>query len=286
MSNRLTSRHIAGIREIADEFRAWFVDVYGVLHDGSSAFPGVVDALTRLRQRGSTIVIVTNSAQRVEAVARRLDQAGIPPAAYDHIVSSGELSWRYLERFETENESVHRLYLLHEDDGPPWIRDLRNPTVRDLGQANLILAAGMPHRTDVEAEASGLVATLQAASTLGVPLMVADSDETYPQNGMLRLGPGWIARRYRELGGKTVEFGKPYSPIFTAASELCGVDPREAIMVGDNLATDIAGAGGAGLASLLVLTGGVHGGLSELALSEAMERRGATPTFIAPALAW
>jgi HAD superfamily hydrolase (TIGR01459 family) len=286
LSNRLTPRQMAGIGEIADRFRAWFVDVYGVLHDGSYAFPGVVDALTRLRQSGATIVIVTNSAQRIEAVARRLGQAGIAPAAYDHIVSSGELSWRYLERRETGDEPLHRLFLLHESGGPPWIRDLPNPIVRELGQADLILAADMPYRTEDEAEASDLLATLHAASSLGLPLMVADSDETYPQGGVIRLGPGWIARRYRELGGKTVEFGKPYAPIFTAASGLCGADPRKAIMVGDNLATDIAGAKGAGLASLLVLGGGVHGMLSERALSEAMERCGAEPDFIASALAW
>ena len=286
MSNRLTPRRIAGIREIADEFRAWFVDVYGVLHDGTSAFPGVVDSLTRLRQSGATVVIVTNSAQRIEAVARRLDQAGIAPAAYDHIVSSGELSWRHLEQHATAAHPQCRLFLLYEHDGPPWIRDLPNPIVRELGQADLVLAADMPHRTEGEAEASDLLATLHAASSLGVPLMVADSDETYPQNGVIRLGPGWIARRYRELGGKTIEFGKPHSPIFAAASGLCGADPREAIMVGDNLATDIAGAKGAGLASLLVLAGGVHGTLSERALSEAMERCGAEPNFIASALAW
>ena len=286
MSNRLTPRRITGIREIAYEFRAWFVDVYGVLHDGSSAFPGVIDALARLRQRGATVVIVTNSAQRVDAVARRLDQAGIAPAAYDHIVSSGELSCRYLSRCDAKGQPLHRLFLLYESDGPPWIRDLPNPIVRDLEQADLILAADMPYRTDVEAEASDLIATLQAASTLGVPLMVADSDETYPHGGVLRLGPGWIARRYRELGGETIEFGKPYSPIFTAASNLCGADPSRVIMVGDNLATDIAGANSAGLASLLVLAGGVHGTLSELALSEAMERCKAEPDFIASALAW
>jgi ribonucleotide monophosphatase NagD (HAD superfamily) len=115
---------------------------------------------------------------------------------------------------------------------------------------------------------------------------VPDSDVTYPHNGVIRLGPGWIARRYTELGGETIEFGKPYAPIFAAACHLCRARPEDIIMIGDNLATDIAGADRMGLSSLLVLKHGVHGGLSDSALVDATRIHGATPTYIAPTFAW
>ena len=57
-------------------------------------------------------------------------------------------------------------------------------------------------------------------------------------------------------------------------------------MIGDNLATDIAGANRMGLSSLLVLKHGVHGGLSDSALAEAVRSHGAAPTYVAPAFAW
>jgi ribonucleotide monophosphatase NagD (HAD superfamily) len=78
----------------------------------------------------------------------------------------------------------------------------------------------------------------------------------------------------------------PYAPIFAAACHLCHAKLEEVIMVGDNLATDIAGANRMGLASLLVLKHGVHGGLSEPALAEAARSHGAAPTYIAPAFVW
>ena len=285
MSNRLGPMRIDGVREIAGRFRAWFVDVYGVLHDGSSAFPGVVEALIRVREAGGAVIIVTNSAQRVDAVASRLDTAGIGPTAYDGIVSSGELSWGYVQQLKTEGPTLPRLFVLHRSHGPLWLQHVQSRIVQELGQAELMLGVGMPYWTEKEAESSDLIRILEEASGLGLPLLVPDSDELYPQNGVIRLGPGWLARRYRELGGRTIEFGKPYAPIFAVALQLSGAAPGEAIMVGDNLATDITGAARIGLPSLLVLSG-VHRALSESALAEAMDRHAAAPSYVAPSFAW
>ena len=276
------SVRIAGVREIAARYRTWFVDAYGVLHDGSAAFPGVVEALIQARRSGVTVVIVTNSGQRIDAVAARLAGAGIAPDCYNHIMSSGELTWRHIE----QRDALSRLFVLYPGGGPLWLKHLRNPMVDDLAAADLVLAADMPHRTEEAARAGDLLSLLGTAARLRLPLLVPDSDVTYPHNGIIRLGPGWIARRYAELGGETIEFGKPYAPIFAAACHLCKVRPEEAIMVGDNLATDIAGANRMGLASLLVLEHGVHGGLPDSALAEAARSHGAAPTYIAPAFVW
>jgi HAD superfamily hydrolase (TIGR01459 family) len=285
LSNRLGPRAIEGIREIAGSFCTWLVDVYGVLHDGAAVFPGVVETLARVRDGSGTIIIVTNSAQRVDAVARRLRDAGIPADAYDGIVSSGELSWRYVQRTGAERASLFRLFLLHKSDGPQWLAHLPNPIVPEPEQAHLMIAAGMPYWTERDAQSSDLACVLDRAKRLDLPLLIPDSDETYPQNGIVRLGPGWIARRYRALGGQTIEFGKPYAPIFAEACLLAGAEPGAAIMVGDNLATDIAGAAGVGLASLLVLNG-VHRDLPPPALAEAMARHAASPSYVAPRFIW
>jgi len=282
LSDAWRSRRIPGVREIADRHRTWFVDAYGVLHDGAAAFPGAVEALILARRAGVTVVIVTNSGQRVDAVAARLAGAGIACDHYDHIISSGELSWRHIE----QRGPLIRLFLLYPGGGPLWLNHLRNPVVDDLAQADLVVAADMPHRTEQAARAGDLPATLETAAALRLPLLVPDSDATYPHHGVVRLGPGWIARRYAELGGETIEFGKPYAPIFAAACHLSRAKPEEVVMVGDNLATDIAGANRMGLSSLLVLKHGVHGSLSEAALAEAARRHGAAPTYIAPAFAW
>jgi HAD superfamily hydrolase (TIGR01459 family) len=284
LSDRGRFLRIAGVREIAERYRTWFVDAYGVLHDGSTAFPGVVDALTRAQRARVTVVIVTNSGQRIDIVAKRLADAGIAAGLYNHIMSSGELTWRHIEQLN--GPELRRLFLIHPSAGPLWLRDLRNPIVDDLALADLMVVADMPHLTEDAARASDLLDMLATAAALRLPLLVPDSDETWPHNGVIRLGPGWIARRYVELGGETIEFGKPYPPIYAAARQLCNANAGEVIMVGDNLATDITGANREGIASLLVLKHGLHGGLSDAGLAEAMRSHGAAPTYVAPTFAW
>jgi HAD superfamily hydrolase (TIGR01459 family) len=274
---------VTGLRDLAPRYRALFVDAYGVLYDGAAAFPGAPDALLAARAAGLEVCIVTNSASRIEVVARRLaERAGVAPGHYDAIVTSGELSWQYLEARRLPPEAP--LYVITEAGGPAWIADIAHRRVDDVRRAGALLAVGTPYLTEAAFYASAFAETLQLAAGLGLPMIVADSDETYPWRGVIRLGAGWIARLYAAMGGTLVEFGKPHRPIYEAASAALGhPDPREILGIGDNFRTDIAGAAGYGIDSLLVLEGGVHGGQSPAELRAAA---GPAPTYVAPRLAW
>ena len=46
--------------------------------------------------------------------------------------------------------------------------------------------------------------------------------------------------------------GKPHSPIFLTALERAGVEPHEALHVGDSYASDVLGAQGVGIYPLLL----------------------------------
>jgi HAD superfamily hydrolase (TIGR01459 family) len=274
---------IIGLRDLAPRYRALFVDAYGVLYDGGTPFPGAAEALAGARAEGLAVCIVTNSASRVEVVAQRLaERAGVTPAHYDALVTSGELSWQYL--CDRRLPLATPVYVLTEEGGPAWIADISQRRVDDVNEAGALLAVGMPHLTEAAFHASDLEETLRVAAGRGLPMIVADSDETYPWRGVIRLGAGWLARRYAAMGGALVEFGKPHRPIYEAASAALGHPaPHEVLAIGDNLLTDIAGAAGYGIDSLLVLEGGVHGGQSPAELRGA---DGPEPTYVAPRLAW
>lgn len=274
---------VTGLRDLAPRYRALFVDAYGVLYDGAAAFPGAPDALLSARAPGLGVCIVTNSASRVEVVARRLaERAGVTPAHYDAIVTSGEISWQYLEERRLPLEAP--VYVITEDAGPAWVAGIAHRRVDDVREAHALLAVGMPYFTEAAFYASDFAETLQAAVGFGLPMIVADSDETYPWRGVIRLGAGWIGRLYAAMGGTLVEFGKPHRPIYEAAAAALGHPVASDILgIGDNLLTDIAGATGYGIDSLLVLEGGVHGGRS---LTELRATPGPAPSYVAPRLAW
>ena len=281
------SRPITGLGDVFDRYKVILTDAYGVLHDGRRVFPGVNEALQRARAAGKIVIVVTNSPQRIEGTVHRLASVGVDAASYDHIATSGELTWRDLESRNQANGKLPRVHFILEGSGVRWLGDVRNERVDSVDEADIIIAAGMPYGSEREALASPLVEALARAHARSLPMLVADSDETYPLDGMVRLGPGWIAKHYVKLGGTITEYGKPFDPIYDLAIEMAGpVEPREVLMIGDNLKTDILGAVRRGFDSMMVLEGGVHGWLSPAELAAFSADVGVAPTYVAPSLRW
>src|SRR5712691_6262474 len=68
-------------------------DVWGVVHNGAAATAEACDALARFRHGGGTVVLITNAPRPGEVVARTtLDRLEVPRAAYDGIISSGDVT--------------------------------------------------------------------------------------------------------------------------------------------------------------------------------------------------
>ena len=51
---------IQGLREIAPDYDALIVDLWGVIHGGIEPYPGVVDALAALRAQGLPVALLSN----------------------------------------------------------------------------------------------------------------------------------------------------------------------------------------------------------------------------------
>jgi HAD superfamily hydrolase (TIGR01459 family) len=276
---------IDGLRGVISRYRTLLVDVYGVLHDGGDIFPHAAEALREAKRHGAKVIVLTNSTLRAGAVAERLAQGGLGSECFDHVVSSGELTWRYLDAFA--GGRLPRLRLLEDGPWPAWVGTLRNPIVDHARDADAVVAIRVLFLDDAGYAHTGIGDELNVAKRRSLPMIVADSDETFPYHGSIRLGPGWLARRYREVGGETVEFGKPHAPVYREAMRLAGdPDPASVLMVGDNLLTDIAGARAAGMDSLLVVRHGVHGDLSLDEIERQGRSLGTLPTWVAPCLRW
>ena len=82
-------------------------DVWGVVHNGSSAFPRACDALMRARARGAPVVLITNAPRPSAVVARQLEKLHVPRETYDAIVSSGDVTRAVIE--ERRGQSLYHL---------------------------------------------------------------------------------------------------------------------------------------------------------------------------------
>src|SRR6202008_4874449 len=83
---------IENFAPLACDYDVVLSDVWGVVHNGVRAFTDACDALARFRAGGGTVLLITNAPRPAGVVVRLLDKLEVPHAAYDGIVSSGDVT--------------------------------------------------------------------------------------------------------------------------------------------------------------------------------------------------
>jgi HAD superfamily hydrolase (TIGR01459 family) len=261
----MSIRFLRGVGEIVAKYDGVILDLWGVVHDGNTPYPGVVDALERLKARGMPVVLLSNAPRRVAPIAERLTEIGIAPSLYRAIHSSGEDVWQHLSRRDDPFYAAlgERCYLIGPErdwniiDGVPVAR------VGDVEDAEFLLNTG-PWGWDETTETYEGV--LQRARERQLPMICANADLVVIHRGRRVICAGALAQRYEALGGRVRWHGKPFPDVYDACLPLLGVADRKRVLcIGDSLRTDIAGAAAAGLDSIWIV-GGIHA--AELGLEQ------------------
>ena len=252
---------VNSLAEISDRYKALFVDLWGCVHNGITAFPEAVAALQSYRQRGGIVVLVTNSPKPRAGVAEQLSEFNVPDDAYDTIASSGDSARSAMFRGAVGN----KVYFMGD-----WARDegffeplklLENPVDIErvaLKDADGIVCCGP---LDPMADPSVNRADFLFAKQKGMKLLCANPDIVVDRGEVREWCAGALARLYTEMGGESLYFGKPHPPIYDLARrrlQSLGADipDSEILVIGDGPHTDIAGGMGEGLDSLFI-TGGL-----------------------------
>lgn len=256
----MSLRILRGVREIAADYDGFILDIWGLLHDGSKPFPGVLDALTRLKAAGKRTVLLSNAPRRAALVAERLVEIGIPQSFYDAVHSSGEEAWLHLKRRDDPffRALGRRCYFIGPERDDPMLDGLDIERIAEVGNAEFLLAVGPAGWEDSVAPYEAMLA---AARARDLPMVCANADLVVIHQGQRSLCAGAIAERYEAMGGRVRWHGKPYRSVYDFCFSLfdgLGVrNLRRIVAFGDSLRTDIAGAAGVGIASVLVASG-VH----------------------------
>jgi HAD superfamily hydrolase (TIGR01459 family) len=253
-------RRISGLSEISARYDSILCDIWGVLHNGVASFPAASEALASFRRRGGAVVLISNAPRPSPPIGRQVLRLGVPPEAFDAIVTSGDVAIALME--EQAGDRVLHI-------GPE--RDLTlfdaaqatggRPRLVALEDAQYALCTGL--RNDEIETLDDYELELQAMAARGMTMLCANPDIVIHRGQTLIHCAGALARRYEELGGAVVYAGKPYAPIYDRALALAEhargatLDRSRVLAIGDGMKTDIAGAAGAGLDALFV-TGGIH----------------------------
>ncbi|KAF3481589.1 4-nitrophenylphosphatase [Arthroderma uncinatum] len=279
-------QHLTGdklaIKEFVDKFDAFLFDCDGVLWSGDTPFQGAVETLDMLRNKGKSIVFVTNNSTKSRVDYRKkLDGLGIK-AQIEEIFSSSYSASVYISRILELPPNKRKVFILGESGieqelaaesvsyiggtDPAYRREI---TPEDYAK----IASGDPSMMDPEV---GVVLVgldfhinyLKLAVALhyiqrGAVFLATNIDSTLPNSGSLFPGGGSIcAPLIAMLGGPGVpgaeplSLGKPSQAMMDAIEGKFKFDRKKTCMVGDRINTDIkfgidGGLGG----TLAVLTG-------------------------------
>ena len=250
------------VTEIIERYDALLIDAYGVLVDGADALPGARRFVERLHARAIPFFILTNDASKLpETSSARYARCGLEIPA-ERVITSGSLLTRWFSQHKLQGAET---LVLGPADSASYVRLAggRPVTIEETREPEVVVVADEAGYDFLETLDETL-SLLYRLCDAGRPprLVLPNPDLVYPKRpGAFGFGAGTIANalhaalqlRYDAPDLAFEPLGKPYPPIFEAAVERAGT--RNLLMIGDQLATDIAGAQRFGIDSALVRSG-------------------------------
>lgn len=229
--------------------RGVLLDIDGVLYNGEEPIAGAAETVAHLSERAIPHAFVTNTTSRTRAaLVEKLKRFGIPAEA-SQILTPASAAATWLRR---EQPSAIALFV------PPAL-----PT--EFAEFSIVADAAEPgdasHVVIGDLGPGWNFETLNRAflflhNNPNAKLVALGMTRYWhsPSGIALDAGPFVAALEYA-TGRQAVVMGKPAKPFFHTAVGSLGLEPREVLMVGDDVQGDVGGAQAAELKGALVRTG-------------------------------
>jgi len=247
--------------EIAVQYKAVFLDSYGVIKNYNGLIDGAQQTIDFLRSRDIAVRILTNDASRSqEQQVEGFKKLGLQHIEEHEVITSGMMAKQFLQHkivdgkiayLGTEN-SAH--YILQSGLEHISVTDIDIENINDISAFVFLDDEGFDWNFDINK-------TVNLLRRKNIPVIVANSDKLYPvSKNNVAVATGGIAKLVESmLNKKFIQFGKPDSQMFMYAfdelNRFGSFSKNDIIMVGDNLNTDILGGNKFGVKTVLVLSG-------------------------------
>lgn len=273
-------------RSIAKDYKAIFVDSYGVLKNHQGLINGVQSTIDHLRDEGKIFRVLTNDASRSqEGQVEMFEKIGLVNLKNEEVITSGMLARHFLE-LKVKSGKIAYLgtpesarYFLQFGLEPVAVNDINLDDIDDILAFVFLDDEGFDWH-------AGINKTINFLRRKNLPVIVANSDKYYPiSNNDVAVAIGGISRLIESvLNQKFIRFGKPDSQMFMYAyddiNKMGNYSKSDILMVGDTLHTDILGGNKFGLKTLLVLSGNTRPESVEMKINSS----GIIPDFISDSI--
>ena len=237
---------IDGLRSIADNYDLFYIDLWGVIHNGLKLHEEAIFALKELLKLNKNFVLLTNAPRPNKTVKIFLDKLGMEKDLIDHVFTSGEASLNYLKKFHQSDKFFHI--------GPPkdfdLFNDFKENQSTDIGGSQYLLCTGLfdDHDQNLNYYKDLLENYIDKKMVCTNPDLIVDRGDKR------ELCAGSVAMIFEKMGGEVIYFGKPHKEVYNQSIDNT---KKRVLSIGDNLNTDIKGANLLNYDSLLI-SNGVH----------------------------
>jgi HAD superfamily hydrolase (TIGR01459 family) len=221
---------------ILGRYEVIFCDVWGVVHNGVTAFEGACRALEKFRAGGGNVILVSNAPVPKHRVADMLDSRHVPRSAWDDIVSSGDIALAHVA-----DKKYQKLYCIGPLDRDDALFSVLPGRAVELSDAEAIICTGL--NDDRRETPEDYRDVLDRALAHRVPFVCANPDLIVDVGGTHYYCAGAIADLYERIGGEVYWAGKPYLSAYETAHRKAealrntNVDKSRILVIGDALRT-------------------------------------------------
>ena len=235
-----------GLQSIVDNYDLFYIDLWGVIHDGIKIHKKAIFTLKKLLDIKKEFVLLTNAPRPNETVRIFLEKMGVEKNIRDHVFTSGEASLNYLKKFYFKENFFHI--------GPArdfdLFNDFKNNQSKNLDNSQYLLCTGLfeDHDKDLNYYKKLFEKHINKKMICTNPDLIVD------RGNLRELCAGSVAMIFEKMGGEVIYFGKPYPEVY---NQSINNTDKKILSIGDNLNTDIKGANLLNYESLLI-SNGVH----------------------------
>ena len=264
-----------GLQSIADNYDLFYIDLWGVVHNGINLHKHAILVLEELKKMDKEFVLLTNAPRPTNIVTRQLEKMGMEKILRDHVFTSGQAALFFLKKNYKDK------YFFHI--GPPKDFDLfcdfKQFKKNEIDISEYLLCSGLfeDHFDDLE-----YYKTLLEKHT-NKKMICTNPDLIVDRGNKRELCAGSVAMVFEKMGGKVIYFGKPYPEVYNQA---INNKDKKILCIGDNLNTDIKGANLQNFDSLIISDGIHKTEIENSGIEKVSKMYESIPNYIQSKLTW
>ncbi len=240
----MKTKLIKGLSEVQDKYDTFFIDLWGVIHNGVELFSDAIEVLENLKKKNKRFVLMSNAPRPSKNVEKFLMKLKMNKSLMRNIFTSGEAALKSLQA----NKYGKFFYHLGPQRDSSLFEGMEHNS-KNIENADFILCTGFldNHENSLEYYKSLL------KDFTKLKMICTNPDLIVHRGQKQEYCAGTIAEIFKQLGGTVIYFGKPYPEIYN----FCIKKNETILVIGDNIRTDIKGANNMNFKSLFI-TNGIH----------------------------